>query len=148
VSLDQFSDVVLEAIRSVIEAEWDHTPVAWPNEEFEEPVEGNPWVAVEIFGASYAQQSIGMDEQKNNRWDSEGTLFLHVMIGRGRGASQSRGAAQALADLFRGRRLLGDALEFRDAIVGPGGPGDEEGNWYLVTVSVQWRHMTVTYIQV
>jgi hypothetical protein len=136
-----FTDEVFDAIRAHIEANWDLAacPVSWPNEEMNEPQ--GPWVKFEISGNSYGQQSIGMGEQAENRWDEDGLIWFHVMVPRGRGFSQGRGAAKALADLFRGRRLLDDEnLEFLDASIGPGGDGDEEGNWYRVSVSIEWRN--------
>jgi hypothetical protein len=136
---NDFSDAVYEAIRSHFEINWANaTPVSWPNEDFEEPPLG-PWVKFEIFGSSYGQQSIGMQQQADNRWDRDGTIFFHVMVRRGSGESQARGAAKYIADLFRGRRLLPDeSLEFMDA---GESMGDSQGNWYRITVDIEWRHM-------
>ena len=139
-SINAFSDPVYDAIRAYVEANWTYAPIQWPNEVWDEPP-NEPWVKFEIFSANYGQQSIGAQDQEDNRWDHEGHIWFHVMVPRGSGATNARGAAKSLANLFRGERLLGDQnLEFMDAIIGPGAPGDEEGNWTRTSVSVEWRH--------
>lgn len=137
--IESFSDGVYDAIRAYIEANWTQVEIRWPNETYEAPPDG-PWIAFEIFGTDYSQQTIGMTQQADNRWDEEGHIWFHFFLPRGRGSSNLRGAAKAMTNLFRGLRLMNDDLEFMDAAVGPGGSGDEEGNWFRVSVSIQWRH--------
>jgi hypothetical protein len=133
-------DEVYDAIREYVTPLWPHTAISWPNEDFERPT-GAAFLAVEVFGDLYGQQSIGADEQADNRWDEDGQLMFHVFTPRGRGFSSSRGAAKALANLFRGTRLLNDRLEFMDAQVGPGQLADEQGNFHVTTVAIDWRLM-------
>ena len=138
-SLASFSDPVYDAIRALIEANWTYVPIAWPNEPFE-PSGENPWVKFEIFGTVSGQQTFGTEDQVDNRWDTEGTIWFHVMVRQGSGARQARGAAQSLVDLFRGRRLLDDMnLIFHDSSIGEG--ESQEGNWYRVTAMVEWEHV-------
>ncbi len=135
-----YTDGVYEAIKTFLTASWTDTPIQWPNQEWN--VQGEEaWVKVEIHGTVYGQQSIGASEQSDNRWDDEGVLWLHLGVPRGSGYSPARGAAKALANLFRGRTLLAGRLEFLDATIGSGHFGDEEGTWFLVPVSIEWRHM-------
>lgn len=136
-----FADVVYDAIKAHVVANWNYAPIRWPNEDFEEPGRDRPvWVQFEIFGTSYGQQTFGMDEQADNRWDEDGHIWFHVIVPRGYGATTSRGACKSLANLFRGLRLLSDDLVFYDAEIGPGSAGDEEGNSYRTSVSVEWRY--------
>lgn len=135
-ALDDYSDAVFDAIKSHLTPLWTATPMQWPNEDFE-PVGDASWVKVELHGTVYGQQSIGANVQADNRWDEEGILWLYVMVKRGIGTSQARGAGRALADIFRGLTLLGNSLEFMDANIGTG--ADQEGNWYMVPVSIEWR---------
>ena len=58
---------------------------------------------------------------------------------RGSGSSNARGTAKALANLFRGKRLLGDDLQFMDAMIGPGAAADENGMWFRTSVEIEWR---------
>lgn len=135
------SGTVYDAIKAYLQAQWSTSPIAWENETFNKPEPPAPWVMVEIAGDVYAQMSIGADEQADNRWDEEGVLLLHVFVPTGTGASAARGHAKALADLFRGATLLSDSLEFMDASIGMGQPGDDDGMWWRISVSIDWRRM-------
>lgn len=139
-TFSELEDVVFETIRAHVLANWNYLPIRWPNETFDEPHAADPsWVQFEIFGTSYGQQTFGMDQQADNRWDEDGLIWFHVMTPRGRGVSAARGAAKSLANLFRGLRLLGDDLVFYDASIGPGGPASEEGLWFMTSVCIEWR---------
>ena len=100
-----------------------------------------PWVAVEVAGSLYSQESIGADDQASNRWDETGLVFLHVFVPAGTGTAVARQHCRALADTFRGLVLDEGALEFGDASIGMGAPGDDEGTTYRISVSVDWRRM-------
>lgn len=136
------SDPVFEAIKAHLTANWDASdcPIAWPNEGFVQSATPTQFLAVEITSTSYDQQSIGEADQADNRWDEDGRLWVHVMVKRGSGASGARGAGRAIANLFRGTTLLAGQLEFMEASIGLGQPGDEQGNYYRVSVDVEWRY--------
>lgn len=131
------SAAVYDAVRAHLEARWSATPISWENEHF--PRQSGAWVAVEMTGTLYGQQSIGAGEQADNRWDEEGQLWLHVFVPVGSGGRDARAHAKALADLFRGEQLAGDSIEFGDAAIGAGEPGDEKGNWWRISTTVDWR---------
>lgn len=135
------SNTVYDAVRAHLEAFWSATPIAWENELFDRPEPAAPWIMVEMVGDLYAQMSIGAGVQSENRWDEEGVLLLHVFVPSGTGASTARAYAKSLADLFRGALLIGDSLEFLDASIGMGQPGDDDGLWWRISVSVDWRRM-------
>ena len=98
--------------------------------------------SVRLDTSLYGQQSIGGGESNGpggNRWDETGTLWFHVFIAKGVGAREARRLGKALANLFRGTALLEGDLEFGDADLGSGDPGQENGNYYLLSVSISWQ---------
>lgn len=131
------SDIVYQAVKTYLSSFWTETLIEWENEALEP--QGDGWIAIEIAGTSYAQQSIGADEQSENRWDEAGILWLHVIVPAGTGSVTARRRAKQLADLFRGARLLSDNLEFLDASIGAGDPAVNKGSLWMITVSVDWR---------
>lgn len=133
------SDVVYDATRAYLAGAWTETPIRWENEDFEPPFDG--WIAMEMTGTLYAQASIGADVQAENSWDEEGVLWLHCFAPKGTGTSTLRRWAKSLADIFRGARLLNDEVEFMDAQIGMGEPGDDEGSTYRISVVIDWRRM-------
>lgn len=132
-------DVVYGAIKDYLTTAWTACPIAWENETFVKPNPLAPWVLFEITGTMYDQESIGEGVQADNRWDMEGIIWLHVMVPRNSGSIVARQYAKALADLFRGKQLLADSLEFLECKIGEGAPGEESGTWYRVSTSVDWR---------
>lgn len=133
------SDVAYDATRAYLAGAWTETQIQWENESFVPPFDG--WIAMEMSGTLYSQQSIGADAQADNRWDEEGVLWLHCFVPTGTGTSTARRWAKQLADLFRGARLLDDDLEFMDAQIGMGEPGDEQGATYRISVVIDWRRV-------
>lgn len=134
------SDVVSGAIEAHLTTYWTTTPLALENDGVDRAEPIAAYVAMEIMGSYYDQQSIGADPQEDNRWDEEGTLYLHVFVPSGTGGQTARGHAKTLVDLFRGTRLLSDqSLEFLSASIGTGERGDDNGNYWRVSVSIDWR---------
>lgn len=138
------SGAVFDAIRTFLDGTggngaWHTTPIRWENE----PLDPLPpvFVDVEMTGTFYGQESMGASHQKDNRWDEEGTLWLHVLVPINSGGSTARTYCKSLADLFRGLTLLGDSLEFKDSFIGRGQPGFEDGNYFRITTYINWRRM-------
>jgi hypothetical protein len=140
------SGAVFDAIRLFLDGgpltpgtgAWTASHIRWENEPYDPTAE---FVDVEMTGTAYGQQSIGASRQKDNRWDEEGVLWLHVLVPVNTGGSLARTHAKSLADLFRGLTLLNGSLEFRDAFIGRGQTGFEDGAFYRVSVYVNWRRM-------
>jgi hypothetical protein len=138
------SGAVFDAIRTYLDGTggngaWQTTPIRWENE----PLSPLPdsFIDVEMTGTMYGQQSFGAIHQENNRWDEEGVLWLHVLTKINAGGSTARTYAKSLADLFRGRTLLNDSIEFRDAFIGRGQSGHEDGMYYRISIYQEWRRM-------
>jgi hypothetical protein len=116
-------------------------PFRFENETFDKPDPPAPWISVALTGIIYGQQSLGASRQADNRWDETGHLWLPVMVPVGTGSSRARQIAKLLADICRGLTLLSGTLEFRDTIIGEGGPAAEEGNYYELPVVIVWRRI-------
>ena len=144
------SDVVHDAIRNYLAGSspaWTATPIAFENEDKDSagnvipPNPPSPYVQVVLEGWTYDQQSLGAPTQAANRWDEEGMLAIDVLVPTGSGASVGRGYAKQLADLFRGKRLVNDTLEFMGTFIERGRPHPHIGNWWIIPVTIDWRRM-------
>lgn len=109
--------------------------------DFQKPEPPAPWIAMAMTGVLYGQESLGASVQAENRWDEGGHLWFLVFVPRGIGASLARKIAKTMANQFRGLDLLAGSLEFMDAFIGEGEPAPEEGNYYKLPVSIEWRHI-------
>jgi Bacteriophage related domain of unknown function len=125
-----------------VAGQWDTSlaPLVYENESDGAPSGAlKSWVQVVLDTHLYGQVSIGAGAPGENRWDEDGTLWFHVFTPKGSKSREARRIAKALANMFRGHLLLDDALEFGDADMGAGDPGKENGKYYLLSVSLDWR---------
>jgi hypothetical protein len=130
---------VYDAIRNYLEANYASTTLFFENEVTEAALDGQaPWVLIEFATSNYRQITIGAGSQSENRWDEDGTFFAHVMVPAGTGTRDAFAYSAIIADLFRGTTLMGDLLEFDDVTDGFG-DSSEDGMWYRVSVSIDWR---------
>jgi hypothetical protein len=141
--IETFNDPVFDAIKAHLDTSWPHTYIQYPLDEYE-PQGAESFVKVELHGTFYGQTSIGAGEQKDNRWDNAGMLWLYLVVPRGTDApsfTQASGAAKALANLFRGERLLANQnLEFGDAKIDSDAWNNDGGGSSVLPVSIEWRH--------
>jgi hypothetical protein len=143
------SQVVYDAIRTFLDPAqggcWQSTPIKWENEAAVSTADegGNPviWSSIDFVGNVYSQMSIGADPQSDNRWDEDGTLWFHFYVPVNTGSSSARGLAKSFADVFRGLTLLNGNLVFLDASIGAGAVSDDDGNWWVLSVSIGWQHI-------
>ena len=134
-------DRVYAAVKGLFAERWTATPpdlISWENKHFDLPQSDDPYIAVEVTGNYYGQESIGAETQGANRWDAEGQLWVHVFVRTGTGSEEARRLAKIAADLFRGTQLLDGDLTFGDAAIGMGAPGDNDGLYWQLSVSVEW----------
>lgn len=124
------------AVRDFLRTNYSATPLFFENEQTDAP--SSAWCLMEGGSATYRQTSIGAGSQAANRFDDDGSFYLHVMVPVGTGVADAYGYAYTLADLFRGLTLMGGNLEFDDVIVGYG-RHEDDGNFYRVSVNVGWR---------
>lgn len=111
-------------------------PIAWPNERFDMPNPTGLWAAVEMTGQSLAPIEIG-----NGVWQETGRLYVHVMTPTGWGTDDARALGKTIATTFRG--LPGAPMVYLSASIGDGSAEDEDGAWWRLTVTVEWRYQDI-----
>lgn len=134
-------DVIYNAIKTYVTANWTTCPIAWENEDFVRPEPPGPWILFDITGTYYQQESIGDSPQAHNRWDEEGVMFFHVFVPKGTGSALARQYAKAVANLFRGTLLLSDSLEFMMASIGESASADDMSVYWRISMSIEWRRI-------
>lgn len=137
------SQTLAAAVRDWFDANWTATPVRWENETFTEPTPTDypaapaAWLMVEFSGRSYDQMSIGSGGGAAERWAEEGAVLVHCIVQVNAGADAARQNAETIAEAFRGLQLPG-GIRFRNMSIGDGGPADEDGNWWALTLRAEW----------
>jgi hypothetical protein len=133
--------IVRAAVVAHIAAGWTFAPVIVQNAEAVPPLSSDgttqPYLFIQISYNSTTQESIGEEPRTGNRWDETGQVFFHVYTPSGGGSALSDQYADAIITLFRGL-TLDTNIEFQDIFSDIGGPGDDNGNYYRVSVSVDW----------
>jgi hypothetical protein len=133
--------IVRAAVVAHIAAGWTFAPVITQNVAGSPPeqtgTDPTPYLFIEISNNSTEQASTGEAEPDGNRWDEYGQVFFHIYTPSGSGVALSDQYADAIVDLFRGQTLATN-IEFHDFSGDVGGPGDVDGNYYRVSVSVDW----------
>jgi hypothetical protein len=124
-------------IEAYLRAQWTSTELVFENEVW--PVPDNPesFLFVELLGGIYAQASLGAEPVTANLWRESGEVRGHVLVKSGTGTLLARQYAQAFANLFRGVEL--GSITFYDASIGAGEPGDDDGNYFRMTVSIDFE---------
>lgn len=129
------------AVTDYLAANWTLSELVYQNTTTEPAVQSDgvlrPWVYVEVSYNNTAQWSIGEEPRTGNRWREDGMVFFHMFTPAGAGLSVADLHADAMIDLFKGLQLSPD-IEFRDISSDIGGPGDDNGNYYRISISVEW----------
>lgn len=114
-------------------------PVAWPNEQFEEPPAfddaGMPtvWVAVEVEGDVAEPIELG-----DGVWDERGMIHLSLMIPMGAGIMRGLEKRKGLATAFR--QIGPNPVTYRDIVLDPGGPGETDGRWRTLGLRIAYSY--------
>jgi len=106
--------------------------VCWPNEAFHQP-NGETWIAVDMSGGLSEPLELG-----GGVWQERGRLWMHCFAPTGTGTADLRALAKAAADLFRG--LPSGPVVYESAEIGMGEPGDDDGRYWRISVSVEYRY--------
>ncbi len=124
-----------EGLEDYLKAEWTATPIVFENEDW--PLADDPaaFVFIEIFGDFFGQASIGAPGE--NIWREEGQIRAHVMVVRNTGTRVARQCAQQLAAFFQEVEVA-DGIHFSEMSIGAGEPGAADGNYYRMTLMVDW----------
>ena len=134
---------IYDAVKGLLDAAWSATPVLFENQTQPPPAAETPhglkaWVLCEIEGRSLSQISMGAGTKPDNLWEEEGTIWLHVHVPAGSGSRAARVLADELAELFRATEEIG-AIQFHDMSIGAGQVGQDNGKWWAMTVTINWR---------
>lgn len=133
------SDTVFNAIKVYLDANWTTTALRYENSTLSLPDTPISFVFVEISGDIYKQESIGAGTVSSNLWRETGLLWLHVMVPSGTGSATARQYLRQLSEMLRDVELLSGRLTFMDMSIGLGSPGDEDGNYWRLSMSVEWK---------
>ncbi|MCO5071139.1 MAG: DUF4128 domain-containing protein [Rhizobiaceae bacterium] len=131
------SATAFAGIEAYLRANWSATPIWFENENWKLPNPPAHFLLVEVFGDFYDQASIGADPQDGNLYRETGQIYVHVMAPRGQGTATARTYAKQIVDLFRGNEDAG--VRPRGASIGAGEPGEEDGNFFRMTVTLDWE---------
>jgi hypothetical protein len=117
-------------------------PIAWPNQVFNEPAPyadgGQPsaWLNVEISAFNADPYEVG-----STVWMEEGAVQVHVMVPTGQGIKDGLRIRKSIANDFRG--LLPGLVTYDGFTFDPGGM-DEDGNWFRLTLRINYRYQDIT----
>jgi len=132
------SPTAFDAIHDYLAAAWTGTPIVFENEPWPLPNDPAAFVFVEIVSSVYDQASIGGgDQRSDNLWRENGVVYGHVLTPSGTGSRPARVLAQQFIDLLRGQEI--GPITFQGASIGAGMPGDQDGNYYRQTATVDWQ---------
>lgn len=126
------------AIKAFLDANFTAAPLVYENTDTPQADTPVAFVFVEISGNSYRQASTG-GGLTDNLFRENGLLWLHVMVPSGAGSVTARTHAETLITLLRNAELVSGKLVFMDASVGLGEPGTEDGNYWRLSVSIEWQ---------
>lgn len=131
------SAAAFAGIESYLRAKWTATAIYFENEIWKLPNPPAYLLLVEVYGDFYDQASIGADPQDGNLFRESGQIYVHVLAPRGKGSAQARTYAKQIVDLFRGNEEAG--VRPRGMSIGAGEPGAEDGNFFRMTVTIDWE---------
>lgn len=135
----------VQAIRDRLVANWTTTPISFQNEPFEPPVDPNsgnpaPWVALEVIGNESELRAAGTPG--DHVWIYRGHILAHVYVPVNDGIALAQQYAVTIGEIFRAASFYNDGQGniLRTGIdpaprTDGGGSGDDEGNWYRVTMT-------------
>ena len=134
---------IYDAIVDLLAPSWSATSVVYENQtQPPASAEGahglSPWMLVEIEGRSMRQMTMGAGTKPDNLWEEQGTILFHIHVPAGSGSRDARVLADSLADLFQATEDIG-RIQFHDMSVGAGEVGQDNGKWWSMTVTVDWR---------
>lgn len=113
----------------------DPALIQWPNDPWQNPEPPVPWLKVEAVGHMLEPVDIGADV-----WQEDGTLYVDVNVPSGSGDSDARVLAKQVANTYRGLGARGVSVSYTSASIGAGEVRPENGNWWTLTVSIDWRY--------
>lgn len=134
------TDTAFTELRAFIVENWNFAtcPLAWDNEPFDEPQpdHGVSWGRVLVDGDMWEQATIGAGTPEENRWDETGSVVFSAMVPVNTGSLLCRQRLREFANLCRGQDI--GTIEFMGARFDPIGAVDDAGNWWTMSVTIEW----------
>lgn len=136
------------AIRARLVAGWTQTRITFQNETPAKPWppkdgQGHSvaWVNLEIATLPSTLRGAGVPGQQI--WVYPGFVYVHVFVPTGSGDADAMAKAVAIGELFRGDVFYqqdGCYVRTWAPSIDGGGSGDDNGNWFRVTMSVPFEY--------
>lgn len=129
-----------QAVKQYASDHWTTTPIVWPNPVT--PGKGPPkqisdpaphWIALEMEDI---RPDTGLGGDGKRLAQDDGMLIASVFAPVMTGDEAVYGIAYAFGELFRMLKL--DGLQFFSPRVDAGQRADDDGAWFVVTVTVPW----------
>jgi hypothetical protein len=109
-------------------------PVAFPNEDFQRPEPPAPWLLVEVAAGLNKPVELG-----GGFWQTDGQVFVHVLVVTGTGTDDATTIEDQVLALFR-RPAPVPSFVLWDSVDGdPGGPGTEDGAYWRTSIIANCR---------
>lgn len=125
-------DVWIDARARLEAADLGGATIAWPNEPFDLPEPLAPYLVAEISGDMSEPIELG----SGGTWQEDGTVWVHVMVPSFTGLTDGLALRKTVANLFRG--VSAGGIVYRGAQMDPGGTADDAGNWFRLSLGVQY----------
>lgn len=128
---------VVDAVRDYLTANWTACPVVEANTTSRAPADGSSFIVLTFPVTNSDQLTFGAPGA--NYWRDEGAFRLLINVPRDSGADQALEWADALADLFRGKRIGGVLMT-----AAPSAPAlddrNDDGKFWSVSIAVPYDH--------
>ncbi len=137
------------AIRQRLVDNWTATPITFQNEA---PPEPWPPVDADGFATAFVNLEIsslpssleGAGVPGKQAWRNPGFIYVHVFVPSGSGEAQATQHATDVGEVFRAALFYKDEpgcyVRTWAPRVDGGGSGDDDGNWFRVTMSVPFEY--------
>lgn len=139
------------AIRQRLVNGWAVTPITYQNETPEDwpPKDSDglpaPFVNLEVITTRSEMRGAG--KPGSQVWCDEGFVYVHVFVPTGQGDETATQFAVQIGEVFRGAKFYDDTPGHNVRTWAPridgGGSGDDDGNWFRVTMSVPFQYWHV-----
>lgn len=137
------------AIRQRLIDGWTDTPITFQNE-----APPTPWPPLDADGFATGFVNLDLSSQPavmrgagrpgHQVWINPGFIYVHVFEPSGTGEAVATQRAVEIGELFRGTKFYdnGDGCYVRTWAprIDGGGSGDDDGNWFRVTMSVPFEY--------
>ncbi|MER8762891.1 hypothetical protein [Mesorhizobium sp. M0968] len=141
------------AIQQRLTANWTTTPVVMQNKDKPEgwtaawpPVDADavllPWTLLEIL--STGSEIAGSGKRGNHLWHYFGNILVHVFVPVGEGQERADQYANQIGEIFRAAEFYNGTPGYCVRTLAPsvddGGTSDDDGDWFRVTMSVDFTY--------